>query len=169
MGTYPAGGDDTPSSPLKFDPEQGEVLTALLGPLTLRMSPDRSSSPVEMCEYSTAPHPPIVVPGSVSTTEGNSGTKVIQVPVTLSAPSERVVSASWATRDDSAVAPGDYITAEGTVTFLPGQTSKSVPVVIKGDMLDESDEVMMVRFSHATNATIGGLYGLGTVTIVNDD
>ena len=112
---------------------------------------------------------PVIVPGSASIVEGNSGTKVIQVPVSLSAPSGQTVTASWSTLDNSATAPADYVTASGTVTFTPGQTTKTVAVTIKGDTLDENDELALVSFTNPANATIGGVYGLGFATITDDD
>ncbi len=44
-----------------------------------------------------------------------------------------------------------------------------VPVRINGDADRESNERLFIGFKDATNATIGGLYGLGFVTITNDD
>ena len=71
--------------------------------------------------------------------------------------------------DNSAVAPGDFTAASGTVTFAPGQTNQTVPVTIKGDTLDEQDERFLVSFTNPINATIGGFYGLAIATITDDD
>ena len=113
--------------------------------------------------------PPSIVPGQASITEGNSGTKTVQVPVALSAPSGQTVTASWTTLNDSAVAPSDYQAASGTVTFAPGQTTKTVAVTINGDTLKEPDERLLVSFRNPVNATMGGFYGLGFGIITNDD
>jgi hypothetical protein len=113
--------------------------------------------------------PPTVVPGQASITEGNSGTRVLQVPVSLSAPSGQTVTASWSTLNHSAAAPGDFVAASGTVTFQPGQTTKTVPVTVNGDTLDEPDELMLVSFTNPTNAKLGGFLGLGFGTITDDD
>jgi hypothetical protein len=45
------------------------------------------------------------------------------------------VTATWATVSYQAVAPGDFTTGSGTVTFAPGETTKTVPVTINGDTL----------------------------------
>jgi hypothetical protein len=79
------------------------------------------------------------------------------------------VTASWKTLNDSAVAPGDCTAPSGTVTFAPGQTTKTVAVTIGGDTLDEQNERLLVSFTNPVNATIGGFYGLGIGTIINDD
>ena len=80
-----------------------------------------------------------------------------------------LVTASWATHNDTAVAPGDYTTASGTISFTPGQTSKTVALTIKGDTVAEPNERFYVQFSGPTNATIGGFLGLAPVVINNDD
>ena len=66
--------------------------------------------------------------------------------------------------------PGtDYVPASGTVTFAPGETSKTVPVTVKGDTTAETDEYIVVSFTHPTNARMGGFWGLGFGVITNDD
>jgi hypothetical protein len=122
----------------------------------------------------TAGTPPVITPGAVSTAEGNSGTHIANVPVTLDRASAATVTVQYQTIEPSglangAKAPGDYATTSGTVTFSPGQTSKTVPVVVNGDNTREADELVIVSFTNATNATIGGYLGLGVVTITNDD
>ena len=50
---YPAGGVDTLSTVHKFNPQDGKVLTALLGSLTLRVTSDRSGPKVTICKHSS--------------------------------------------------------------------------------------------------------------------
>ncbi len=42
-------------------------------------------------------------------------------------------------------------------------------VEIAGDMLAEPDEYVLVSFHDATNAKMGGAWGLGAATVVDDD
>ena len=86
--------------------------------------------------------------------------------VSLSAPSGQLVSVGWATADGTATAPADYTAGGGNVVFNPGQTTRTVTVSVKGDMLDENDEMFTVRLSDPTNATIADGTGVGTI---NDD
>ena len=66
--------------------------------------------------------------------------------------------------------PGDdYLTASGTVTFAPGETVAYVSVYLVGDTTLEVDEFVLVAFSNAVNATVGGFLGLGGTYITNDD
>jgi hypothetical protein len=106
--------------------------------------------------------------------EGDSGTTLAEVPVTLSAPSPVAVTATW-----TAVSPGpgnpewatadDFGPASGTVTFAPGETAKTVSVPVVGDTTVEADELVAVRFANPTNATLGGFWGLGLLLVENDD
>jgi Calx-beta domain len=116
---------------------------------------------------------PTIIPRGASIVEGNAGTKTLNIPVALSAPSTQTVTAQWTTLPltGSGFADGsnDYTPASGAVTFAPGQTRKTVPIVVKGDVTDEPDENVIVSFDSPTNALIGGFYGLGFGVIKNDD
>jgi hypothetical protein len=103
----------------------------------------------------------------VSVTEGDSGTKPAVFAVTLSTTSTSTVTAHFATADGTAHAPGDYTASSGTVTFNPGDTSKTVSVAVKGDTLAESNETFHVDLSSPSNATIADAQGIGT--ILDDD
>ena len=87
---------------------------------------------------------PVIVPGTASVTEGNSGTRVLNVPVSLSKATSVPVSVAWTTVASSATTPSDYTAASGTLTFAPGQTTKTVPVTVKGDVMVEPDEAFLV-------------------------
>jgi hypothetical protein len=110
---------------------------------------------------------PTLVPGAVSQQEGAATT--ISVPITLSAPSGRTVTAPWQTEDQTAKAGSDYTATSGTVTFAPGETTKYVTVTILNDSVREPDELFLIRFTGVTNAKLGGFYGVGLVGILNDD
>lgn len=105
---------------------------------------------------------------SVSKAEGNVGTTAFVFTVSLSAPSGQVVTVDVATANGSAAAPGDY-TAVGptTLTFNPGDTTRTVTVLVSGSTDIEPDETFFVNLSKPTNAGI--VAGTGTGTIVNDD
>ena len=74
------------------------------------------------------------------------------------------MTARYATANGTATAPGDYTAiAATTLTFAPGQTSKTITVAVKGDTLDEANETFFVNLSSAVNATIADGQGLGTI------
>ncbi len=88
--------------------------------------------------------------------------------VTLSAASGQAVKVSYRTANGTATAPADY-TGVGltTLTFAPGETTKTITVTVKGDALDEAAETFKLLLSAPLNATIAA--GTGTCTITDDD
>ncbi len=112
---------------------------------------------------------PTVIPGAGAVLEGDDETATLLVPVTLSSPVDDVVTVDWSTVDFSAVAGTDYEAASGTAQFDPGETETTVAVTVTGDHDVEPDEVFLVAFGNATNAKVGGFWGLGFATITNDD
>lgn len=104
----------------------------------------------------------------VAVKEGKPRTgKGIFVPVRLSGVSTQTVTVDYATADGSASAGSDYIASSGKVTFAPGQTLKTIVILIRGDGKVEGDETFFVNLSNSTNATLGDSQAL--VTILNDD
>jgi chitinase len=119
----------------------------------------------------TSPPPSISI-ADVSITEGNSGTKNAVFTVTLSAPTQSNVTVNYATRDGSAVAGSaasgdDYIATSGTLTFVAGQTSKSINVAVLGDTIYEPDETFFVDLLSPVGAILSRDTAVGT--ILNDD
>jgi peptidoglycan/xylan/chitin deacetylase (PgdA/CDA1 family) len=111
---------------------------------------------------------PTVRIDDVSVTEGAAGTSTtVEVPVRLSAPSGRTITVGYTTADGTAIAGTDYLATSGTLTFSPGQTSKTVRVVVRGDALDEPNETFTVRLRDPSRTSIAR--GTATVTIVDDD
>ncbi|MEA2417388.1 MAG: large repetitive protein [Thermoanaerobaculia bacterium] len=91
--------------------------------------------------------------------------------VTLSAPSTNTVSVFYTTVPGTAgegfPADYDYIRTSGRLTFAPGETLKTVTVLVYADFSDEPTETFTVRLSGEGNATIARADGIGT--ILNDD
>jgi urease beta subunit len=104
---------------------------------------------------------------NVSHAEGNSDTMSLTFTVTLSAASGLPVSVDFATADVSAVAPGDYQSQTGSLTFNPGQTTKTITVLVNADVAIEALETFTVALSGPVNASLAT--GTGTGTILNDD
>ena len=100
-------------------------------------------------------------------TESNSGTQTANFAVTLSNPSAQTITVAYQTSDISATAGADYIAQTGTITFNPGETSKTVSIVVNGDTTVEANETFKVTLSTPVNATIADGEGIGTIN--NDD
>jgi hypothetical protein len=110
---------------------------------------------------------PSVSINNVAVVEGNSGTVNAVFTVTLSSATAQTVTVSFITTNGTATAGSDYVANSGLLTFNPGETSKTIPVVVNGDTTLESDETFFISLTSATNAAIFG--GGGKGTIVNDD
>jgi CSLREA domain-containing protein len=102
----------------------------------------------------------------VSQNEGGSGTTNFLFTVTLDNPLGGAVSVDFATANDTAVAPGDYSAASGTLSFS-GSSTRTISVAVVGDTTVEPDERFFVNLSNASGATISRGQGIGT--ILNDD
>ena len=104
-----------------------------------------------------------------SVAEGNSGTTQLTFTVTLSAADTHPVNVDYATTDLSATAGSDYVATSGTLTFNPGETSKSINVTINGDTHFEPDESFLMILSNSVNAKLD-INSLGAFgKIINDD
>ena len=73
--------------------------------------------------------------------------------VTLSSASAKSITVDYATSDGTATV-SDYVASSNTLTFAPGETTKTVPITVVQDDLNELDETVTVTLSNETNATI---------------
>jgi hypothetical protein len=89
--------------------------------------------------------------------------------VSLSAAYDRAVTVRYATADGAAtIADNDYLAASGTLTFAPGETTKTITIAVIGDATPEPDEAFFVNLGGAsTNALLAKGRGFGT--IIDDD
>lgn len=109
------------------------------------------------------PDGPALRIGDVTVTEGNTGTRSATFTVTLSAASGEVVTVDYATANGTAAAGSDYAARSGTLTFAPGETSKTVSVSVYGDRRGEADETFAVNLTGPTGATISDGHGVGAI------
>jgi hypothetical protein len=116
---------------------------------------------------SSVPPPPTLGIADGSVREGNKGTTWLNLTVTLSRSADDVVTVDFHTADGTALAGSDYSSASGTLTFQPGQTSRTISVAIKGERKREPNETFSVKLSTAVGAIISD--GVATATILNDD
>ena len=96
-------------------------------------------------------------------TEGDAGTATMTFTVTASAVSAKTMTVAYATADGTATSPADYTLSTGTLTFNPGQLTRTFNVPIVGDTRDEFDETFVAGLSTPTNATITDDQGVGTI------
>jgi len=82
----------------------------------------------------------------------DGATKVVEVPLELSLPSDQEVTVSYYLAGVTASAGQDYLDQTGTVVFAPGQTRKIIPVTIYGDSEYEGWENVGVIVTSVTGS-----------------
>jgi serine protease AprX len=125
-----------------------------------------------LAAYRAAAGPTPVAPAAAvqdaHVSEGKAGKRTpVAFTVTLAGTSSSPATVSYATVNGTATAGSDYDAATGTVTFAPGEQSKTVTVQVIGDATVEADETFVLRLSSPVNATLGRADA--TATITNDD
>ena len=137
---------------------QGQAHGVLLRPCTSSCEPP-------------PPPPPVVPTISINDVSGNEGNKNsttnFTFTVSLSQPTTATVSVSFTSANGTATAGIDYNATTGTLVFGPGETSKTVVAVVRGDRTREADETFSVNLSGAAGGTLADAQGTGTIR--NDD
>jgi Protein of unknown function (DUF1800)/Calx-beta domain len=99
-----------------------------------------------------------------SVNEGDAGTVDASFSVALSSASpNKVITVNYATVDGTAASGPDFTGISGTLTFQPGEKTKSLVVKVKGDNTVEADETFKLKLNGPTNATLAKSEGLGTI------
>ncbi|WP_162409287.1 cellulase family glycosylhydrolase [Acuticoccus sediminis] len=99
--------------------------------------------------------------GTVSTTTE------VTVSVSLSEPSSGTVLVDWMTADGTAIAGEDYVAANGTLVFAPGETSASLTVEVVADTVAEDDETFSILLANADGGILTN--GEAIITIRDND
>jgi hypothetical protein len=113
--------------------------------------------------------------GSISVAEGDSGTKYVRFKVSLSEAATNVVSVDVNTSSSGSSGWGtegqDYAGVHRTLTFQPGEVTKSFVVKVFGDEDYEANEFIQMQLSNPTGADLhpDSNYWYRYLTIQNDD
>ncbi len=113
---------------------------------------------------------PRVSISDVSKAEGKKNqTTNFTFTVTLSAAYDQPVTMSFKTTDGTAkTSDKDYVAKSGTLTFAPGETTKTITIVVNSDNKREANEIFYLDlYGLSSNALFTKNRGVGT--IVNDD
>ena len=118
---------------------------------------DNDASPAARFDFRTATGAP------TSTVDVSESTSRITVPIILSAAAGRPITVNLAAVTGGTAIPGtDFSLSSSSVTFAPGETSKTVTLNITNDLLNEALETIRLALS-STTATIG----TGSTAVVN--
>ena len=101
----------------------------------------------------------MTVPGPVSVSVADARAEEgpnaeLLFPITLSRAASGTVTVGYATSDDTATAGTDYTATSGILTFLAGETEKTVSVPVLDDILDDGGETLKLTLSDPTGARI---------------
>ena len=83
--------------------------------------------------------------------------------VTLSGLTARTVTVEFATSDGTATSDADFRPAAGTLTFEPGETTKTIEVGVIDDSIHEPAEWFELALSNARNARLPRFPARGTI------
>jgi archaellin len=100
----------------------------------------------------------------ISDATGGENIGMMNFTVFLSAPSVSEVSVNYQTFDGTAVAPDDYTTTSGVLSFPAGNTIASIYVPIIDDNDHETNESFSVKLDNPVNAIIIKNEGIATIT-----
>ena len=110
---------------------------------------------------------PVLSISNAAQVEGKNNTAVL-VTVRLTGTNTTNVVVKYATIEGTATENIDYRgEADGTLSFSPSETEKTISITILGDEREEPDETFEVLLFNPLNATIGTDKAI--VTIQNDD
>jgi hypothetical protein len=137
-----------------------------VGTYEIRLLANDGFTAIGSCTFQVGSGPALSI-NDVTVTEGNAGTVNASFTVTLSPTSSGTVTVNWATADGTATAPSDYVSGSGSLTFSPGDATKTVTVVVNGDTVPEPNETFFVNLTGGSGATVADAQGQGT--IINDD
>ena len=112
--------------------------------------------------YAAAVRPTVSV-SDVTIAEPASGTANANFQVTLSAATTVPVTVSYRTVDATATALSDFLPVAGTLTFAPGETTKTVAVPVLADTEREYTESFGLVVEAPTNADIAKPQGTATI------
>ena len=113
-----------------------------------------------------------------SVTEGDAGATTLTFTARLTdengrakTSSQRITASYRVSSEDGATATAgrDYRETSGSLTFAPGETSKTIGVVVVGDTEEEDDETLTLRWTEWDGKAVLLASYTATGTIVDDD
>ena len=99
----------------------------------------------------------------VTVVEGDSGTSNAVFTVTRLGSNTQTSTVDYSTANDTATAGQDYVATNGTLTFNPGETTKTITVGVNGDTDSEATENFFVNLTNPTNTSVIDSQGVGTI------
>ncbi len=111
---------------------------------------------------------PGVIVDDLQVTEGDDASFAANFTVRLAFAAATPVTVNFATADGTATAGLDYVATGGTLTFAPGETSRTVSVPLVGDTVGENEEAFFLNLTGA-KPTPFVADGQGQATVLDSD
>lgn len=92
----------------------------------------------------------------------------ILVPVTRTGNTSTSMTVKYQTADGSASNRSDYTYAAGTLVFAPGETTKTIPILISEDSIVEGTESLTLSLSSPTGGSALASPSTATILIIDD-
>ena len=147
----------------RLDESDETFLVRLSDPVNARLGPQDAAATGTIVDDDVTPGLTITDARAVE----SSGE--IAFLVTLEAASGRPVSVVCSTTDETATVDEDYLGERGVLTFAPGETQRTIRIVVLDDNRQEKDETFILDLSEATNARMAADVIRATGTIADDD
>lgn len=157
-----------------FDPATNtaaDFASGILSPADLAVSPDgslyylaRTGGSIHRIQFNQGPGAAFQFSSagySISESQLNAVITVLRTGDTTAS-----ASVNYSTSDGTASDRSDYTTAIGTLTFAPGETSHTFPVLITDDAYVEGDETVNLTL---TDTTTGATIANAVLTIQDND
>ena len=103
-----------------------------------------------------------------SSSSGNEGEGPARLAVALTDVSGAPVTVEYAVTGGTAVRGVNYMLKNGSLTFKPGETVKTIEIDIKDDGVNEDDKTIEVSLQNPSGAVLGGS-AVHTYTIIDTD
>ena len=110
-----------------------------------------------------------LVPGlSIEAADSSENTDSLDFTVSLSDVSGAPVTVDYKTADAVGTADEDYVAQQGTLTFNPGEQTKTISVELLGDAVLQDNETFFLRLNNGSNNNIDQNLAVSTPTIENE-
>lgn len=109
-----------------------------------------------------------IVNFELASKSGSEATTSVSLNAVLNGFSSQTITVDYAVIGGTASLGADFQLPSGTLTFLPGETSKAITFTVVNDTIDEDDETIEIALSNPTVATLGATTS-SIYTIVDND
>jgi chitodextrinase len=136
---------------------------------TVDLAGNRSGFSNSVNATTDPPPTPNMTIDDINVVEGHAGTTTANFTVSLDSYSGSDIAVDYQTQDGTATSEsGDYIPVSGTLLIPAGQLSGAIPVSVRGDLIDESNEEFTVALSNPSG-NVNLVDSTGRATILDDD